>query len=269
MTRALFGLALGLCVLGSAGCGAVPGSVDGAAADRSSSGSPADGVPARQLTVFAAASLTEGFTELARRFEEANPGVSVRSSFAGSGTLVQQLEHGAPADVLATADVVTMDRAVEAGLTGTEPVVFATNRLQIAVPPDDPANVTRLADLAAPGNTIALCAVEVPCGAAAEEAFDRAGFEPAPDTREQDVKAVLTKVVLGEADAGLVYRTDVHSAGETVRGIDFTEADEVVNDYPIAVVADSPQARLAREFLDFARSETGHEVLADLGFGPP
>ncbi|APU13668.1 molybdenum ABC transporter, periplasmic molybdate-binding protein [Actinoalloteichus sp. GBA129-24] len=268
MAPVLRGAAVALCALPLLGCGVAPGSVDGgspAATEESDAGETLTG----ELTVFAAASLTDGFTELAGRFEEANPGVTVRLSFAGSGTLVQQIEHGAPADVLATADIPTMDRAVDAGLTASDAVVFASNRLQIAVPPDDPANVQGLADLAQPANTIALCAVEVPCGAAAEAVFDLAGLEPAPDTREQDVKAVLTKIVLGEADAGLVYRTDIRAAGETVRGVDFPEAAQVVNDYPVAVVTEAPQALLAEAFIDSVRSETGEEALTDLGFDLP
>lgn len=138
-----------------------------------------------ELTIFAAASLTEGFTELGTRFEQANPGVTVRLSFAGSGALVHQLAEGAPADVLATADVPTMDRAVDAGVVAQDPVLFAANRLRIAVPPDNPADVEGLEDLAEAGNTVALCAAEVPCGAATAAVFDVAELTRHPIPRSR------------------------------------------------------------------------------------
>jgi molybdate transport system substrate-binding protein len=148
------------------------------------------------------------------------------------------------------------------------PTVFARNRLQIAVPEDDPGGVQGLADLARPELTIALCAKQVPCGAAAEKAFAAAGLTPAPDTLEQDVKAALSKVVLGEVDAALVYRTDVLAAGGDVRGIAFPEAEQAVNDYPVVALTRAPNAAAARAFVERVLSPAGQRVLADAGFDP-
>jgi molybdate transport system substrate-binding protein len=220
------------------------------------------------VTVLAAASLTGVFTELASTFEADHPGVSVRLSFAGSPTLAAQAVEGAPADVLATANVTTMQRAVDAGAAAT-PVVFARNSLMIAVPPGNPAGITSLADLADPARTVALCAPQVPCGAAAVATFAAAGLTPAPDTLEQDVKAVLTKVELDEVDAGLVYRTDVRAAAGKVEGIAVPQADGAVNDYPIAVLTHAPHQALAEEFVALVRSARGLDALTRAGFGTP
>src|SRR5699024_569306 len=152
----------------------------------------------------------------------------------GSSALAQQILSGAPADVFATASPATMALVVDEDLTEEEPVVFVTNQLQIAVPAGNPAGVTGLEDLAEEDLTVALCAEEVPCGAASVRVFEAAGLTPAPDTYEEDVRATLTKVRLDEVDAALVYQTDVLSAGDEVEGIDFPESAEAVNDYPIA-----------------------------------
>ncbi len=220
------------------------------------------------VTVLAAASLTEVFTDLAGTFETDHPGVTVRLSFAGSPTLAAQAVEGAPADVLATANATTMQRVVDAGAAET-PTVFAHNSLMIAVPPGNPARVTSLADLTDPARTIALCAPQVPCGAAAVATFAAAGLVPAPDTLEQDVKAVLTKVELGEVDAGLVYRTDVQAAAGKVDGIAVPQVDAAVNDYPIAVLTHAPHPALAEQFVALVRSAQGVAALARAGFGTP
>ena len=219
-----------------------------------------------EIVVFAAASLTETFTKLGKDFEAANPGVTVKFNFAGSSALAQQINQGAPADVFASASPTNMTQVgVADGLSG-EPVTFARNTLQIAVPTGNPGNVTGLADLGKDELKIALCAEQVPCGAAAKKAFDAAGVTPMPDTMEQDVKAVLTKVQLGEVDAGLVYRTDVRSAAGDVDGIDFSEAGTAVNDYPIAVLARAPNSAGAQAFVDFVLSDHGRGVLSEAGF---
>jgi molybdate transport system substrate-binding protein len=221
------------------------------------------------LTVYAAASLTSTFTELAERFEADNPGVTVALSFAGSSDLVAQVISGAPADVLASADLATMDQLTAEDLQGSEPAVFATNTLQIATPPDNPGEVSELADLAEEDLAVVVCAPEVPCGAAAVAVAEEAGVTLAPDSEEQSVADVLGKVRAGEADAGLVYVTDVIAAAGDVLGIDVPEAAAVVNDYPIATVADSEEAELARAFVDLVLGEEGRQVLADAGFGTP
>lgn len=233
---------------------------------------PAGGRPAEvrgTVTVLAAASLTDAFTELGRLFERAHPGVTVQLSFAASSELASQVTAGAPADVFASASTDTMDQVVAAGTTAGPPVVFARNTLQIAVPPGNPGDVTGLADLAREDLAVALCAPEVPCGAAAARALTAARVTAAVDTFEQDVRAALTKVVLGEVDAALVYRTDVESAGGDVVGIDFPEATQAVNDYPIAVLADAPNPVAARAFLDAVLSPSGASVLQGDGFQPP
>jgi molybdate transport system substrate-binding protein len=221
----------------------------------------------RTLTVFAAASLTESFNALGKTFEGSHPGVKVRFNFGGSSTLAQQIVQGAPADVFAAASPATMkpvtdDGSVSAG--GTP--VFARNRLVIAVPKDDPGQVRGLRDLARPGLKVVLCAERVPCGAAAGKALDAAGVQVRAVSQEQDVKAVLTKVGMGEADAGLVYRSDAKAAAGRVRGIEFPESAQAINDYPIAVLARAPQPGLAGEFVGLVRSAQGRAVLTRAGF---
>lgn len=220
------------------------------------------------LTVVAAASLTDVLQEIGDRFE-AEHGVTVTFSFGSSAALAEQLRAGAVADVYAAASPEPMARVVGAGLVDGEPVVFARNRLQIAVPAGNPAGVTGLDDLARDGLLVALCAEQVPCGAAAVEVFEAAGITPRPDTYERDARATLTKVRLGEVDAALVYRTDVLAAGDAVEGIDVPEADEVVNDYVVAVLEDTADSQAARAFVEFLLSGTGRSVLAGAGFDLP
>jgi molybdate transport system substrate-binding protein len=226
----------------------------------------ADDAGAGTITVLAAASLTEAFTELARGVEADRPGTTVVLSFGASSSLAQQVVNGAPADVFAAASTATMATVVEAG-DAERPRVFARNTLQIAVPAGAPDVV--LADFADPGRTLALCAPEVPCGAAAAEVFAIAGITPRADTLEQDVKAALSKVRLGEVDAALVYRTDVLAAGDEVRGIEVPEAAAAVNDYPIARLSGSEEPELADAFVERVLSQEGQRVLADAGFDGP
>lgn len=245
-----------LAALCLAGCGSAPAGERDAEAGVSG-----------EITVFAAASLTETFTELGARFEQANPDTTVTFNFGGSSALAGQIADGAPADVFASASTANMDQV--AGAVSGAPAVFVRNRLEIAVPAGNPAGVTGLADLGDEELTIALCAEQVPCGAAARRALDAAGVTAAPDTLERDVRAVLTKVRLGEVDAALVYRTDVLAAGDEVEGIEFPESSRAVNDYPIATLAQAPNPAGARAFVDFVRSGTGRSVLADAGFDLP
>ena len=228
------------------------------------------------LTVFAAASLTEVFEDLGERLERENPSLDVRFNLAGSAALAAQLEQGAPADVFAAADEAQMARVVDAGLAG-EPELFASNRLVLALPLGNPAGIEQpqqagvpgIADLLVRDVTLAVCAPEVPCGAAAAEVLDRAGLSDVPDTYEDDVRAVLTKVVLGEVDAGLVYRTDVLTAGDQVVGLAFTEAEAARNRYPVAALDDAPNPDAARAFVDLLLSDEGRQVLEDAGFFEP
>lgn len=218
------------------------------------------------LHVFAAASLQEPFEELGEQFESEHEDVTVEFSFAGSSTLVEQIQQGAPADVFASADTKNMDKLTDAGLEEADPVDFTTNTLRIAVPAGNPAGVTDLASLTGDLNLV-VCAPEVPCGAATETVEEAAGLEFAPVSEEQSVTDVLNKVTSGEADAGLVYVTDVEKAGDAVEGIDFPEAQEAVNTYSITTVDGSANPQLGQEFVDLVTGEEGQEVLAGYGFG--
>lgn len=220
------------------------------------------------ITVFAAASLSDAFTEVADRFEEANEDVSVELSFAGSSSLREQILGGAPADVFASADEADMDRLVEAGEV-EPPEVFATNRLQIVVPAGNPAGVEGLDDFADPDLLIGLCAEEVPCGHLGREALGQAGVTPAPDTDEPDVRALLTKVEAGELDAGLVYVTDVVAAGDAVEGVDLPAEVDVVASYPIAATTRSEHPDAARRFIEFVLGAEGQAILERSGFERP
>lgn len=221
------------------------------------------------LTVYAASSLTAPFTELGGQFEAEHPGVTVRFSFAGSSDLVAQLQEGAPADVFASADQANMDKLTADDLAASDPVPFATNTLEIVVPADNPAGIRSLADVQSTDVQLVVCAPEVPCGAAAQRLAERAGVTLTPVSEEQKVTDVLAKVSSGEADAGLVYVTDVRAAGDAVRGIAVPEADSVVNVYPIAPVTTAVDPTLAQEFVDLVVSDAGQRVLSRAGFGPP
>ena len=221
------------------------------------------------LTVYAAASLTATFEEIAERFEEEHDGVEVELSFGGSSDLVTQIQEGAPADVFASADTANMDKLVADGLEGDDPQDFATNTLEIVVPPGNPAGIQDFQDLAAPDLDLVTCAPEVPCGAAAQSVAEAAGVTLQPVSEEQSVTDVLAKVTSGEADAGLVYVTDVIAAGDDVEGIEFPESSEVVNTYPIVSVEGSDQTDLAREFIELVLGSTGRSILQDAGVGQP
>jgi molybdate transport system substrate-binding protein len=218
------------------------------------------------VTVFAAASLTDAFTELADQLMADNPDLDIRFNFAGSSALATQITQGAPADVFASANQSQMAVVTDAGRQDGDPTVFTGNVLEIAVPAGNPGEVTGLADFADPDLTLAVCAPDVPCGAAAAQVFEAAGITAAPDTEEEDVRAALTKVELGEVDAALVYASDVQSAGSDVEGIEFPEAGEAVNEYPICVLADAPNPGAAQAFVDLVLSDEGQAVLADAGF---
>ena len=220
------------------------------------------------LTVYAASSLKGAFEQLGKDFESDHDGVKVSFSFAGSSDLVSQIQQGAGADVFASADEANMDKLTADKLVGT-PTLFATNVLEAAVPPDNPAGVSSLDDLTATGLKLVTCAPEVPCGSATAKLAESAGVTFHPVSEEQSVTDVLNKVISGEADAGLVYVTDVKAAGDKVKGIDLPEAQDIINRYPIASVSDSKHATLAKEFVDLVTGDQGQQVLADAGFGKP
>jgi molybdate transport system substrate-binding protein len=229
----------------------------------------ASGASHNTLTVFAAASLKGTFTVLAERFEQTHPNTTVTVNFAGSADLVSQVSAGAPADVLASADLRTMSQLAAAGLISGTPRNFATNTLAIAVPPGNPAGIRFLADLAAPGLKVVQCAPQVPCGAAAQTVEKSAGVQVHPVSEEQSVTDVLGKVAAGEADAGMVYATDVRALAGKVEGVDVPEAADDINTYPIATLANARQPQLAEDFVNLVLGQEGRDVLAGAGFGAP
>lgn len=248
--------AAALLTFGLAGCGdsgtdtASPGASSGAGG---------------AVTVFAAASLTESFTTIGKRYESAHPGSKVTFNFAGSSALATQINQGAPADVFASAAPKNMATVTDAGT----PVTFVKNQLVVAVAKGTPNGITGLADLTKPGVKVALCAEAVPCGAAAVIALQAAGVKLTPVTLEQDVKAALSKVRLGEVDASLVYRTDARTAAADVDAVEFPESAKAINDYPIAVLKDANNPAGAQAFVDYVLSADGAKVLTQAGFQAP
>ncbi|WP_327035838.1 molybdate ABC transporter substrate-binding protein [Micromonospora ureilytica] len=240
----------------------------GGSADRATGGS-GDGRVSGTVTVFAAASLTESFTRIGKDFEAANPGSRVTLNVAGSSALANQIIQGAPADVFASAAPANMTTVTEAGNGDGTPSIFARNQLVIAVPRGNPKAVAGLADLTSPGVKVALCASQVPCGAAARTALDAAGVALTPVTLERDVKGALAKVKLGEVDAALVYRTDTRAASADVTGVEFPESARAVNDYPIVALKDAPNPNGARAFVAYVRSAPAQAVLTEAGFQAP
>ncbi|MDG5808083.1 molybdate ABC transporter substrate-binding protein [Streptomyces ossamyceticus] len=252
-------------LLGVAGCSS-DSSEEGSGRSAASSGA---GEVSGEVTVFAAASLKESFTELGKRFEKTHPGVRVTFNFGGSDALAASITGGAPADVFASASPKTMKIVTDAGDAVGAPVTFVRNQLEIAALPGNPEGISSLKDLTKSGLKVVLCDKEVPCGAAARKALDASGLRLTPVSYEQDVKAALTKVELKEADAAVVYRTDVLAAGDKVEGVEFPEAADAVNDYPIALLKDAPHTKAAKAFIALVRSGEGQEVLSDAGFLKP
>ncbi|MGH8958049.1 MAG: molybdate ABC transporter substrate-binding protein [Acidimicrobiia bacterium] len=223
--------------------------------------------PAAEVLVSAAASLTDAFEEVEAAFEAANPGVDVLMNFGSSSSLREQILEGAPVDVFASADVSNMDRVVESG-DADDAATFARNSLQIAVPEGNPAGIGGLDDFSEPDLLIGLCVAGVPCGDLGRQALENAGVVPALDTEEPDVKALLTKIEVGELDAGITYVTDVLSS-EAVDGIEIPGQFNVVADYPIAVLVDAPHPSGAEAFVEFVLSRDGQLILQSYGFESP
>ncbi len=222
-----------------------------------------------EVLVFAAASLTDAFGELAAAFETAHPGVAVTLNFAASSALREQIVAGAPADVFASASTSDMDQLDDAGAVAGEVQAFARNRMTIAVPAGNPAGITGLGDFATSDLLIGLCAAEVPCGKYGARALESAGITPSVDTYEPDVRSLLTKIAAGELDAGIVYVTDVAAGGGEVDAVALPEENAVEATYPIAVLADAPNPEAAAEFTAFVLSAQGQEILAGFGFLAP
>jgi molybdate transport system substrate-binding protein len=254
MVRSRMSLAVVLLVVAvvAAGCGGNGDSPDG--------GSPTE------IKVFAAASLTAAFNQLGERYTAANGGTRVTFNFAGSQALATQIRQGAPADVFASADVPNMDKAKD---LVDPPQNFASNLLRIVVEKGNPRGVKRLDDLAGKDLKVVMAAPEVPAGSYAEQILDRAGVGVQPVSLEDNVKAVVTKVALGEADAGIVYATDVAAGGDKIEGVDIPKDQNVTATYPIATVKASKHQQQAQAFVDLVRSPDGQRVLESFGFLPP
>ena len=251
-----------------AGCGSGTDATGSGTTSPTTSASATTPALGGSITVLAAASLTGSFTTLARDFEAAHPGTRVTLSFGPSSGLATSITGGAPADVFASASQKNMDAVTKAGLASGDRA-FADNVMEIAVPPANPGGITSLADLARSGVKVALCQAQVPCGTVAAKVFANAGLTVTPVSQEVDVKAVLTKVQLGEVDAGLVYVTDVLAAGAKVKGIEIPADVNASTTYPIAALTKAPNPSLAAAFVDHVLSADGQKVLAAAGFESP
>ncbi|AYC43208.1 molybdate ABC transporter substrate-binding protein [Streptomyces griseorubiginosus] len=234
-------------------------------ASQSGSGTKVSG----DITVFAAASLKESFTTLGKDFEKAHPGTKVTFSFGGSDSLAASITGGAPADVFASASPKTMKVVTDAKDNADAPATFVRNQLEIATLPGNPDKVASLKDLTGKDLKVVLCDKTVPCGAAAEKALTASKLKLTPVSYEEDVKSALNKVVLKEADAAVVYRTDVRAAGDKVEGVEFPESADAINAYPIALLKESKNTETAKAFIALVRSAEGQKVLTSAGFLQP
>jgi molybdate transport system substrate-binding protein len=221
------------------------------------------------VTVFAASSLTESFNEIAAAFMVEHPDVKVTLSFGASSDLVAQIGQGAPADVFASADEANMQKVSDAGEVGGVPVVFATNSLEIIVGAGNPKGVGGVADLAKPDLIVVNCDPAVPIGKYSAQVLANAGVSVTPKSLEQNVKGIVTKVTSGEADAGIVYKTDVSAAGAKAAGVEIPADINVVAKYPIAVTKAAPNAVVGAAFVSFVEDEQGQKILASHGFTAP
>ncbi|MER5599128.1 molybdate ABC transporter substrate-binding protein [Streptomyces sp. NPDC002265] len=253
-------------LLALSACSSGSDSDSAAKSDSSTSASPK---LSGTVTVFAAASLKESFTALGEQFEKEHPGTKVTFNFGGSDTLAASITGGAPADVFAAASPKTMAIVTDKNDAATAPATFVRNQLEIATLPGNPDKVASLKDLTKSGLKVVLCDKTVPCGAAAQKALDAAKLKLTPVSYEQDVKSALTKVELKEADAAVVYKTDVHAAGHKVEGVEFPESAGAVNDYPIALLKDAPNAEAGKAFIALVQSAEGQQVLSEAGFLKP
>jgi molybdate transport system substrate-binding protein len=218
----------------------------------------------QEITVFAASSLTGAFTEIGKEFEESHDNVDVEFNFLSSSDLAAQIEQGSPAHVFASADEPNMERIVGGDFVPTAPAIFAHNKLTMIVPKGNPADVTSLSDLSNEELLVALCNEDCPAGRYAIEIFDKADLQVVPDSLEPDVKAVVTRVALGEADVGIAYITDAEAAGDDVEAIGIADATNVTATYLIATLNDAP--REVGEFVDFVLNDSGQRILSEYGF---
>ncbi|HMG26879.1 MAG TPA: molybdate ABC transporter substrate-binding protein [Acidimicrobiia bacterium] len=225
--------------------------------------------PSGEITVFAAASLTESFDAIAKQFEKKYSDVDVKFNYDASSNLATQINQGAPADVFASADEDNLNKTIGAGTATPPPVVFAKNRLEIAVEKGNPKKIKSLSDLQKSGLVVVLCADQVPCGKYAAESRSKAGVSITPASKEENAKATLSKVSIGEADASIVYVTDVKAAKGTTRGVKIPDKVNVIATYPMAVVKSSQNATAAKAWEQFVMSKEGQKTLRKFGFLPP
>lgn len=262
-TRTRLAGIVALAALALTGCSGASTTKSADTASASASTAPVSG----PLTIFAAASLTGPFDELAKEFNAKYPDVQLNAiSYDGSSTLATQINNGAPVDIFASADKKNMDKVVEAGNNADQPQIFTSNVLEIAVAPGDPKGVKDLADLTKPDTKVVLCAPEVPCGNAAKTLLEKANVSLTPVSEEQNVKSVLTKVQGGEADAGLVYVTDVKASDGKVDGVPIANAKDAINDYFIADIKSGKNPQAAKAFQEFVLSDDGQKLLEKYGF---
>ncbi len=250
--RTVLGVLLALGLLGTACGGSTPARSE---------------TPAGRLTVSAAASLTGAFGAVERAFESAHPSVDVTLTTGASSSLVAQIVEGAPVDVIATADEVNMAKVSAAGLLSGRPIVFATNSLQIIVAKGNPLAITGLTDLATPGLVLVTCSPEVPIGRYTAEVLQKADVKVSPRSLEPDVKGIVAKVLAGEADAGIVYATDVAATNGATTGVTIPESDNVIARYPVATLAASSNPVTTRAWIDFLLAPEGRTILREFGFG--
>jgi molybdate transport system substrate-binding protein len=274
-TPRLFVLLVALLGLVAAACGSDNSGGSAAATTVATTGGATTAAPttttvavAGNITVFAAASLTDAFNEIGAAFTKAYPQAKATFSFDASSALAQQITQGAPADLFASADQANMDKLTKAGLNGAAPQVFANNLLGIIVPPGNPKGVKGVQDLANPDLKVVLCADGVPCGTYAKQILTTAGVTVNPVSLEQNVKGVVTKVTTGEADAGIVYVTDIAAAGSKAAGVEIPKDINVVAVYPIAATKTSQNSAADQAFIGFLLGSQGQSILAKYGFLP-
>ena len=220
------------------------------------------------LRIAATSSLTEVFNDIGEQFMLANPDITIAFNFASSSDLALQISQGLPADVFASADVKNMAKVTDADLLHGQPIAFATNSLEIVVEKGNPLNIDSLAQIATPGLLFVTCPIEVPIGGYTAEVLRNAGVTVTPASLEENVKGILTKVSLGEADAGIVYRTDILAAGNSVTGVPIADNVNVTTKYLIGALRDSQNQDASQRFIIFLSSEQGQNIFSQFGFGP-
>jgi molybdate transport system substrate-binding protein len=234
-----------------------------------SAGSSGSGKLSGTLVVFAATSLTDAFDKIGAQFEKAHPGVTVKFNYNGSSSLATSINQGAPADVFASASPTNMKTVTDAGDAVGTPQIFTRNTGEIMVESGNPQKINSVKDLANPKVKVVVCAPEVPCGALAQDIFKNAGVTVKPVSEETNVGGVVTKVTLGEADAGIVYVTDVKENESKAEGVPIPASQNDVTEYPIVEVKGAPNASAAKSFMSYVLGPDGQQVLASFGFMPP